>query len=65
MREAEQYSEWNRKEEEFHLEMARERSKIRLVAGREKPIDMLAKNIILLQKETGRHPWTIPMMETV
>ena len=45
------------KEEEFHLKQARVRSKIRLVEGREKPIDILAKNIILLthdsEKERG------------
>ena len=51
LREAEQYSDWHQKEEAFHLEQARVRSKIRLVEGREKPIDILAKNIILLSKE--------------
>jgi len=48
LREAEQYADWHKKEEDFHLEQARVRSKIRLVEGREKPIDILAKNIILL-----------------
>eukprot|EP00614_Pseudopedinella_elastica_P030873 CAMPEP_0172623520 /NCGR_PEP_ID=MMETSP1068-20121228/129411_1 /TAXON_ID=35684 /ORGANISM="Pseudopedinella elastica, Strain CCMP716" /LENGTH=520 /DNA_ID=CAMNT_0013432113 /DNA_START=165 /DNA_END=1727 /DNA_ORIENTATION=+ len=53
LREAEQYADWHQKEESFHLEQARVRSKIRLVEGREKPIDILAKNIILLDKESG------------
>jgi hypothetical protein len=51
LREAEQYADWHQKEESFHLEQARVRSKIRLVEGREKPIDILAKNILLLAKE--------------
>ena len=51
LREAEQYADWHQKEETFHLEQARIRSKIRLVEGREKPIDILAKNILLLAKE--------------
>lgn len=51
LREAEQYADWHQKEETFHLEQARVRSKIRLVEGREKPIDILAKNILLLAKE--------------
>jgi hypothetical protein len=51
LREAEQYSDWHAKEESFHLEQARVRSKIRLVEGREKPIDLLAKNIILLSND--------------
>ena len=51
LREAEQYADWHKKEEEFHLKQARVRSKIRLVEGREKPIDILAKNIILLTQD--------------
>ena len=51
LREAEQYADWHQKEDAFHLEQARVRSKIRLVEGREKPIDILAKNIILLSRE--------------
>jgi len=51
LREAEQYHDWHAKEESFHLEQARVRSKIRLVEGREKPIDILAKNIILLSND--------------
>jgi len=51
LRKAEQFADLHQKEETFHLEQARVRSKIRLVSGREKPIDILAKNIILLSKE--------------
>jgi hypothetical protein len=47
MKELENYDEWARKEEEFHLQQQRQRSAIRLVEGREKPIDILAKNILL------------------
>jgi len=47
MRELENYDEWARKEEEFHLLQQRQRSAIRLVEGREKPVDVLAKNLLL------------------
>ncbi|CAB9505133.1 Conserved mid region of cactin [Seminavis robusta] len=47
MKELENYDEWARKEEEFHLVQQRQRSAIRLVEGREKPIDVLAKNLLL------------------
>ena len=47
MKELENYDEWARKEEEFHLAQQRQRSAIRLVEGREKPIDVLAKNLLL------------------
>jgi hypothetical protein len=47
MKELENYDEWQKKEEEFHLEQQRKRSAIRLVEGREKPIDILAKNLLL------------------
>lgn len=47
MKELENYDEWARKEEEFHLQQQRQRSAIRLVEGREKPIDVLAKNLLL------------------
>lgn len=47
MKELENYDEWARKEEEFHLSQQRQRSAIRLVEGREKPIDVLAKNLLL------------------
>ncbi|GAX21009.1 hypothetical protein FisN_1Lu323 [Fistulifera solaris] len=47
MRELENYDEWAKKEEEFHLQQQRQRSAIRLVEGREKPVDVLAKNLLL------------------
>lgn len=58
MKELENYDEWARKEEEFHLQQQRQRSAIRLVEGREKPIDVLAKNILLFglsDEETKNH----------
>jgi Cactus-binding C-terminus of cactin protein/Conserved mid region of cactin len=47
MKELENYDDWARKEEEFHLQQQRQRSAIRLVEGREKPIDVLAKNLLM------------------
>ena len=47
MKELENYDEWARKEEEFHLQQQKQRSAIRLVEGREKPIDVLAKNLLM------------------
>jgi len=47
MKELENYDEWARKEEEFHLLQQRQRSAIRLVEGRERPVDVLAQNVLL------------------
>lgn len=47
MKELENYDEWARKEEDFHLQQQRQRSAIRLVEGRETPVDVLAKNLLL------------------
>ena len=47
MKELENYDDWAKKEEEFHLDQQRKRSAIRLVEGREKPIDALAKNLLI------------------
>ena len=47
MKELENFDDWARKEEAFHLQQQRQRSAIRLVRGREKPIDVLAKNLLL------------------
>jgi hypothetical protein len=44
-KEAEQFKEWQKQEEMFHLEQAKLRSKIRIMDGRAKPIDLLAKYI--------------------
>jgi hypothetical protein len=53
MKELEHYDEWARKEEEFHLQQQRQRSAIRLVEGREKPIDVLAKNVLMFGLTDG------------
>jgi hypothetical protein len=47
MKELENYDEWARKEEEFHLVQQKQRSAIRLVEGRERPVDVLAQNVLL------------------
>ena len=47
LREAAHYDDWQRKEEEFHLAQQHQRTAIRLVEGREKPVDVLAKNVLL------------------
>lgn len=44
-REAAQFEEWERQEDEFHLDQARLRSKIRIQDGRAKPIDLLAQYV--------------------
>lgn len=44
-KEAAQFQEWERQEDQFHLEQARLRSRIRIQDGRAKPIDLLAKYI--------------------
>jgi hypothetical protein len=49
LREAEQYGDWQAREEEFHQKQAQERSKIRINEGREKPIDVLAKNLLIFR----------------
>ncbi|KAJ0393584.1 hypothetical protein ATCC90586_009339 [Pythium insidiosum] len=48
LRDAEQYDDWQQKEEEFHREQTRIRSKLRIKARREKPVDLLAKNLLLV-----------------
>lgn len=49
LREAAQYDDWQRKEETFVLEQTQQRSKIRLLENRETPIDVIAKNILLVE----------------
>ncbi|XP_071449972.1 splicing factor Cactin [Hetaerina americana] len=44
-KEAAQFEEWERQEDQFHLDQARLRSRIRIQDGRAKPIDLLAKYI--------------------
>ncbi|CAM9186514.1 unnamed protein product [Pylaiella littoralis] len=54
LREQQQYGDWQKKEEHFHLKQATQRSKIRLVEGRDRPIDRLAKNTLLYgEKDEG------------
>lgn len=49
LREAMQYGDWQKKEEDFHLEQTKERSKIRLIESRAKPIDLIARNVLLIE----------------
>lgn len=44
-REVAQFEEWEKQEDQFHLEQARLRSKIRIRDGRAKPIDLLAQYV--------------------
>ncbi|RLN95655.1 hypothetical protein BBJ28_00007439, partial [Nothophytophthora sp. Chile5] len=48
LRDAEQYEDWQQKEESFHLRQAKVRSQLRIRANREKPVDLLAKNLLLV-----------------
>ena len=41
-RDNEKFSKWERDEDEFHLKQARLRSKIRIIDGRAKPIDLVS-----------------------
>lgn len=49
LREMAQYGDWEEKEEEFHMQQTRVRSKLRLIEKREKPIDLLAKSMLILE----------------
>lgn len=51
LRDSAQYGDWQTKEEEFHMEQTRERSKIRITESREQPIDTIAKNILVIESE--------------
>lgn len=55
------FDKWKQKEEEFHLEQAILRSKIRIENGREKPIDFLAKVIFII---IGKYDITDPKFLT-
>lgn len=50
LRDAEQYEDWQKKEEEFHLQQTQVRSHLRIQQRREKPIDELAKNLLLFTR---------------
>jgi len=43
----EEFEEWEKKEEQFHLENAKARSLIRIEQGRERPIDLVAKGLAI------------------
>ncbi len=51
----ESYDRWKIKEDQFHLEQAILRSKIRINSNREKPIDFIAKVILIIE---GKLPVT-------
>nr|CCA19818.1 conserved hypothetical protein [Albugo laibachii Nc14] len=47
LRDADQFQDWQKKEEEFHLQQTQVRSHLRIQQRREEPIDALAKNLLL------------------
>ena len=49
LRDSAQYGDWQAKEEDFHMEQTKARSKIRITEAREQPIDSIAKNILLIE----------------
>jgi len=49
LRDAEQFEDWQSKEEEFHQDQTRLRSLLRLAGGRSRPVDRLARNVILVE----------------
>lgn len=51
LREALSYGDWEEKEEQFHMEQIKTRSKIRLLDGRERPVDLLAKNMLMIESQ--------------
>jgi hypothetical protein len=53
-RERATYTEFEKKEEAFHLKQTKLRSEIRFREGRAKPIDYISKNLKLLEKMEGR-----------
>ncbi len=50
LRELQQYANWEEKEEEFHVQQQVTRSKIRILENRLKPIDVLARNLLVFQE---------------
>ena len=52
-REAEQFKEWEKQEDFFHLKQAKLRSKLRIKEGRAKPIDLLARYINAFGDDIG------------
>ncbi|TDH72615.1 hypothetical protein CCR75_004296 [Bremia lactucae] len=53
LKDVEQYEDWQLKEEQFHLKQAKVRSQLRIRANREKPVDLLAKNLLLVSATNG------------
>jgi len=49
LREMGNFDDWRRKEEEFHAKQQAQRQAIRLVQGREKPVDVLAKGVLFFE----------------
>jgi hypothetical protein len=49
LRELAQFGDWSTQEEAFHLNQVQQRSTIRITESREKCIDILAKNVLLLK----------------
>ncbi|XP_054164325.1 splicing factor Cactin-like [Oppia nitens] len=52
-READQFKEWEKQEDIFHLKQAKLRSKLRIRDGRDKPIDLLARYISTFGEDIG------------
>ncbi|KAL3317122.1 hypothetical protein Ciccas_004229 [Cichlidogyrus casuarinus] len=55
-REAEYYRTWGQQEDNFHLEQAKLRSRIRIADGRAQPIDLLSKYIADQEEKEGAQP---------
>ena len=51
-REMAEYADWEEKEDMFHLQQIKRKSAIRLEEGRPRPIDMLYKNLLLVEQPT-------------
>ena len=48
LRNSSEYAEWDQKEEDFHLRQVRDRSLLRIRDKRERPIDVLSKNSVVM-----------------
>lgn len=48
LREMASFGDWQRKEEDFHLDQTRERSKLRILEGRERIVDEVVRNMLLV-----------------
>ncbi|CAK9081041.1 Cactin [Durusdinium trenchii] len=47
----EEYGEWLTKEEKFHLDNAKARTQLRIEQGRERPLDLVAKALMIAEGE--------------